>query len=111
MKPKTKKGAKTKQFNQSDSDSQIYGGDDANEEFEQQLGQGVINDDSQDEMAEDVQLDNEIEDDEAENESLFDDDGVIKAGKQDPQAKEASAKLDTALIKQKMDQIQKKRIQ
>lgn len=80
-----------------DSDSQIFGGDDANDEFEQQLGQGLFNDDSHEEVVEEIALDpdEDIESKlEGENESLFDDDGNLKNGKELPAPTKTAKPID-----------------
>lgn len=73
--PKGSKKKVNKPTKNSDSDSQIYGGDNANEEFEQQLGQGLFNDDSHEEVAEDIAIDDPTEE---ENESNFDSEDKFK---------------------------------
>lgn len=66
----------------SDEESVVYGGDDANEEYEEQA-HDQFNDDSHEEVAEDIILGESSlkdleESDNAEEESLFDEDGNLK---------------------------------
>jgi hypothetical protein len=65
------------------SDSDSGGGDDANGEYEDTGLQGVINEDSDEEVARDVALDKDSDDDKLEELSLFDEEGELKKGKDD----------------------------
>jgi len=61
----------------------VYGGEDGNAEFEEQLGQGLMNYDSAEEVAENVHLEKDDAEDEDEEESLFDEEGNLKNKKDD----------------------------
>lgn len=80
--------------------------DDGNQEFEDQYGHGQLNDDSNEEVAQDINLD-EVEDDEDDQkeESMFDSEGELKTGKQDPTD---LPKVDGAALKKQMEMKSKK---
>ena len=99
----TKQEAKKPKKKAADEDSALSMGEEANGEFED-AHQGMYNDDSDEQVVEDVQLN----DDDApveEETTIFDEEGKMKA-----KEKEAlmSKQLDTQTIKKNLDMKQKK---